>query len=182
MMDLDLHMKRLEPFAWGYMHSPQADTESLIANGIYAFAEEVEVRIDPKDWFPAPLYDMGSFAVNYGRAEGISLNARNRDKNIADHPEMEESINVYYDYFFPYETARVISKARTPLQEKLEINKCAWAAGGGHSNPDYEMLLRVGTNGIRQKIKTFRAIHTEKGDFYDALEQTLDALELLAAR
>ncbi len=182
MMDLDLHMKRLEPFAWGYMHSPQADTESLIANGIYAFAEEVEVRIDPKDWFPAPLYDMGSFAVNYGRAEGISLNARKRDMIIAAHPEMEEIIHVYYDYFFPYETARVISKYRTPQQEKLEINKCCWAAGGGHSNPDYEMLLRIGTNGIREKIALFRKIHTDKNVLYDAFERTLDAFELLARR
>ena len=55
-MNLDPEMKRLEPFAWGYMHSPQTDTESRIANGIYAFAEEVEVHIDPADWFPAPLY------------------------------------------------------------------------------------------------------------------------------
>ena len=177
-----MEMKHLEPFAWGYMHAKKTDPESRIANGIYTFAEEAEIAIDPADWFVAPLGLMGSYAVNYARADGITLNARRRDRNIARLPEMEEIINVYYDYFFPYETARVISKARTPLQEKLEINKCAWAAGGGHSNPDYEMLLRVGTNGIRQKIKTFRAIHTEKGDFYDALEQTLDALELLAAR
>ncbi len=164
------------------MHAEKSDPESRIANGIYTFAEEYEVKIDPSDWFIAPLDGMGSFAVNYARADGITLNARKRDANIQKYPELEETVNVYYDYFFPYETARVISKCRTPQEEKLEINKCCWAAGGGHSNPDYEMLLRVGTAGIRERIKTFRAVHTDKGDFYDALERTLDALELLAAR
>ena len=177
-----MEMKHLEPFAWGYMHAKRADPESRIAEGIYTFAEEYEITIDPSDWFVAPLGGMGSFAVNYARADGITLNARRRDENIAKHPEMEEIINVYYDYFFPYETHRIISKVRTPEQEKLEVNKCCWAAGGGHSNPDYEMLLRVGTDGIRERIDTFRAVHTEKGEFYDALERTLDALELLARR
>ena len=44
----DMEMKHLEPFAWGYMHSPRPDAESRIANGIYAFAEEYEIRFDPK--------------------------------------------------------------------------------------------------------------------------------------
>ena len=177
-----MDMKHLEPFAWGYMHSERKDPESRIANGIYAFAEETEIAIDPSAWFPAPLGGMGRYAVKYSRADGIVLNSDRRDEEIKANPEMEETINVTCDYFFPYETARVISKHRTPLEEKLEINKCCWGAGGGHSNPDYEMLLRVGTDGIREKIRTFRAVHTDRPEFYDALERTLDALELLAAR
>ena len=177
-----MDMKHLEPFAWGYMHAGRSDPESRIANGFYTFAEEWEFTIDPQEWFPAPLDGMGSFAVNYGRADGITLNSRRRDENIRAYPDMEETINVYYDYFFPYETMRIISKCRTPEQEKLEINKCCWAAGGGHSNPDYEMLLRTGTDGIREKIRRFREIHTEKGALYDAFERTLDAFELLARR
>ena len=177
-----MEMKHLEPFAWGYMHADKKDIENRIANGIYTFAEEYEIRIDPADWFVAPLGGMGGYAVNYARADGITLNARKRDENIGAYPDMEEIINVYYDYFFPYETARVIGKCRTPLQEKLEVNKCAWAAGGGHSNPDYEMLLRVGTYGVREKIARFRAVHTDKAELYFAFERTLDALELLADR
>ena len=177
-----MEIKELEPFAWGYIHSKKSDPESRIAAGIYAFAEEAEIRIDPAERFVAPVGVMGSYGVNYGRAEGISLNVRNRDAEIARYPAQAGEIRKMFDFFFPYETVRIISKFRTPEQEKMEINKCCWAAGGGHSNPDYEMILRIGTNGIREKIKTFRAVHTDKGDFYDALETTLDALELLAAR
>ena len=88
-----MEMKHLEPFAWGYMHSPRADAESRIANGFYTFAEEAEIAIDPKEWFPAPVWTMGSYAVNYGRADGITLNPRKRDANIAACPEMEEIIS-----------------------------------------------------------------------------------------
>ncbi|MBQ7638937.1 MAG: hypothetical protein IJS90_08560 [Clostridia bacterium] len=177
-----MEMKHLEPFAWGYRHAEKKDVEYRIANGIYTFAEEFEIELNVKNKFVAPLGGMGRYAVNYARADGITLRREVKERNIRDYPELEEQINVYFDYFFPYETHRVISKYRTPEEEKLEINKCCWAAGGGHSNPDYEMLLRIGTNGIRNRIALFRNIHTDKGGFYDALERTLDALELLARR
>jgi len=177
-----MEMKHLEPFAWGYRHSEKNDIEYRIASGIYTFAQEFEIELDISNMFVAPLGGMGRYAVNYNRADGIALRSSVKDRNINLYPELEEQINIYYDYFFPYETHRVISKHRTPEEEKLEINKCCWAAGGGHSNPDYEWLLRVGTNGVREKINRFRKIHTDKSDFYDALELTLDALELLAKR
>ncbi len=177
-----LNMKRLEPFAWGYVHSPCADTEYRIANGIKNFADELEVTINTEDFFQSPLGAFGSLAVHYARADGIVLNEGRKNKNAEGLTELSdlEALNFYYDYFRPYETHRIISKARTPLQEKLEINKCAWAAGGGHSNPDYEMLLRVGTTGIRKKIELFRQVHTDRQSFYDALLLTVEAFEEVA--
>lgn len=177
-----MDLKRFEPFGWGYMNSALPDTESRIANGINIFAREVSLDDDFSDWFVAPVSKMGSMAVNYERAAGITLDSRVRDKYLSEYPDDEEQICVFFDYFRPYETARVISKYRTPVQEKLEINKCCWAAGGGHSNPDYEMLLRIGTDGIREKINRFRKVHTDKAVFYDALETVLDAFEILAKR
>ncbi|MCR5042375.1 MAG: hypothetical protein K6C36_09810 [Clostridia bacterium] len=177
-----MDIKRLEPFAWGYRNCRKNDVESKIAAGIMSFAREIELEIKPSDWFVGPVGKMGSYAVNYCRADGIDLRREKKDRDCAKYPELDEELNVNFDYFFPYETARVISKVRSPIQEKLEINKCAWAAGGGHSNPDYEMLLRIGTDGIRRKISLFRKIHTDRQDFYDALELTLDALELVAER
>ena len=177
-----MDIKRLEPFAWGYAHSPKPDVETRIAHGILTWAKEIPLTLDVTDWFVSPLYRMSSQAVSYERAEGIVLRDEVRRRNISEYPEDEELINVYYDWFRPYETLRIISKHRTPLQEKLEVNKCCWAAGGGHSNPDYEMLLRVGTKGIRDKIALFRKIHTDKADLYDAFEMTLDAFEIMAKR
>ncbi len=179
-----MNIKKTEPFAWGYIHSPRDSKEYRTANGIRTFADEIDIEINKDEWFQSPVGKFGSLAVHYSRSDGICLNEKVRDRNsegIELLSELEQ-INFYFDYFRPYETLRIISKCRTPVQEKLEINKCAWAAGGGHSNPDYEMLLRVGTDGIRKKIEHFRKVHTGKDDFYDSLLLCVGALETVSEK
>ncbi len=179
-----MNMKHLEPFAYGYIHAGRENKSFRIANGMKAFADELEAEINTEDLFQSPLGKFDSLAVHYSRSGGIELNERVKDNNKKEITELcdLEKLNFYFDYFRPYETSRIISKVRTPLQEKLEINKCCWAAGGGHSNPDYEMLLRIGTKGIRKKIELFRQVHTDKQDFYDALILTTEALETVAEK
>lgn len=177
-----MNIKHIEPFAWGYIHAGRENKDYRIANGMRVFADELEVNINTENWFQSPLGAFGAHAVRYSRADGIDLNEGIKNRNaekLTELPELEE-LNFYFDYFRPYETVRIISKVRTPLQEKLEINKCCWAAGGGHSNPDYEMLLRVGTNGIKEKIERFRKIHNDRDDFYDALVLAVETLETVA--
>ncbi len=177
-------MKHIEPFAWGYIHAGRENKDYRIAKGMKTVAEEISVDIKTDNWFQAPLGIFWNYAVRYSRAEGIDLNEGIKNRNaekLTELPDLEE-LNFYFDYFRPYETVRIISKVRTPLQEKLEINKCAWAAGGGHSNPDYEMILRIGTKGIREKIERFRNIHTDKQDFYDALILAVETLETVAEK
>lgn len=179
-----MDMRKTEPFSWGYIHAGREDKDYRTAFGMKTFSEVVELEINTEEWFQSPLGQFDSLAVHYSRGGGIELNESVRNKNAEKLTELKEleELNFYYDYFRPYETTRIISKVRTPLQEKLEINKCAWAAGGGHSNPDYELLLRIGTDGIRERIDLFRQVHTDKKDFYDGLILSVEALETVAAR
>lgn len=179
-----MNIKQLEPFAWGYIHAGRENISYRIANGIKVFAEQTKLSLDTEFFFLSPLDQFTKSAVYYTRGGGIELNESVRSKNgefLTELSEIEE-LNFYFDYFRPYETARIISKIRTPVQEKLEINKCCWAAGGGHANPDYEMLLRLGTSGIKERIELFRQVHTDKNDFYDALILSVEALETVADR
>jgi len=120
-----MNIKHIEPFAWGYIHADRENKEYRIANGMKNFAEELEVEIKTDNWFQSPLGKFGSHAVKYSRADGIDLNERIKDRNSENLTELSdlEELNFYFDYFRPYETVRIISKVRTPLQEKLEINK-----------------------------------------------------------
>lgn len=179
-----MNIKKLEPFAYGYIHAGREDKAYRIANGMKTFADELEASINTDDYFQSPLGKFSSLAVHYERASGIELNEKIRNKNAEGLSELSEieELNFCYDYFMPYETRRIISKVRTPLQEKLEINKCCWAAGGGHSNPDYEMLLRIGTKGIRKKIDLFRQVHKDRQDFYDSLILCTEALETVSEK
>ncbi len=177
-----MEIEKWEPFAWGYIHAGREDIGYRIASGILQWAKKGELSLDLSHWFQ---WTKGSFwnqAVGYSRADGIVLREGKHDAEVKQFQDEEELLNYYYDYFRPYETLRVISKYRTPKEEKLEINKCCWAAGGGHSNPDYEMLLRLGTEGIRAKIGRFRKIHTDKADFYDGLLLCVEAVETVADR
>lgn len=178
-----MNIKHYEPFAWGYVNSKRKDIEYRIASGIKNTAEEINIDINPQYWFQSPWDTFTAFAVYYKRSDGIVLNEavkKKNSENLEDYWNEIEELDFYYDYFKPYETQRIISKCRTPLQEKLELNKCCWAAGGGHSNPDYEMLLRLGTNGIKQKIERFEKVHTDKKDFYDSLLLAVESLEIVA--
>ncbi len=179
-----MNMKKLEPFAWGYIHAGREHKGYRIANGMKTFADEVEVEIDTDVFFQSPLGKFDALAVHYERGDGIALNEQIKKRNAEKLTVLQdlEELNFCFDYFRPYETVRIISKERTPVQEKLEINKCCWAAGGGHSNPDYEMLLRIGTKGIREKIRLFRQVHTDKQDFYDSLILTVEALEAVSEK
>ncbi len=179
-----MNMKKLEPFAWGYIHAGREHKGYRIAKGMKNFADELEIEINTDEFFQSPLGKFGELAVHYSRGDGIALREQVKERNakaLTELSELEE-LNFCFDYFRPYETIRIISKERTPVQEKLEINKCAWAAGGGHSNPDYEMLLRIGTKGIREKISLFRQVHTDKQDFYDSLILTVEALEAVSEK
>ncbi|MCR5484977.1 MAG: hypothetical protein K6F09_05230 [Clostridiales bacterium] len=179
-----VNMKKTEPFAYGYIHADRDDKEYRVANGIKTWAQEAELSLDLSNWFQSPLSSWEKQTVRYARADGILLNERAKNSNLEKYSELSdlEAIEYYFDYFRPYETLRMISKVRSPKEEKLEINKCCWAAGGGHSNPDYELILRIGTEGIREKIEKFRVIHNDRDDFYDALLLAVDAVEIIAAR
>ena len=172
----------LEPFATGYMNAGRHDAGYRTACGFKAFAENIPLKIEPGEWFVGPVGSNEGLAFYYNRACGICAEEERYKEEKALHPELSAQLDKCMDYFFALDTRRIISKLRTAEQEKLERNKCAWAAGGGHSNPDYELLLRVGTSGIREKIEQFGKIHRGKETFYDSLLLCVEALEIIADR
>lgn len=177
-----MNIRDVEPFAVGYMNQAGKSAGYRIASGIKCWAENIELSIDPSEWFVAPYREYFKMAVRYDRGGGIELDKNKIKEKCEIYPELESEIDKCDEFFRALVTSRVISKVRSPEQEKLEINKCCWATGGGHSNPDYEYLLRCGTKTIRDKINRFRFIHNDKDELYDSFEITLDALEIIAKR
>ena len=53
---------------------------------------------------------------------------------------------------------------------------------GGHSNPDFGRLIEWGTEGIRERIQTYRLAHPEAEAFYQAAQYAMDALDILGER
>ena len=83
----------------------------------------------------------------------------------------------------PWETGPMIDATRTGEERNADAEKLCWGGGwGGHSNPAYDMLLTLGTRGLRERIALYERLNPGKESFYRGLKMALDALEILASR
>ncbi|MBR0508918.1 MAG: hypothetical protein IJJ85_02260 [Clostridia bacterium] len=181
-------IRELEPFAFGFKEAdvggiaPEYEREYRIACGFRRLCEEARISIDPQDWFVGPGCTYPDLGIHYSRAAGMFYPPQVRERQKANYPALSDEIDALYDEFEPYRTHLLTGDSFTRRQHELRGVDACWGEGGGHANPDYEMLLRIGTDGIREKIRLFRKIHTDRGGFYDALEVALSSIEILADR
>lgn len=181
-------IREIELFAFGFKDAdvsgiaPAYEREYRIACGFRNLVEKTELSIDPADRFAGIGCEYKEGGIRYSRGAGLYSHPEIRKEQKERYPELAAEIDALYDEFEPIRTHRLTGGSMTELQHELHNNDCCWGAGGGHANPDYEMLLRVGTEGIRNKIALFRRIHTEKAGFYDSLEVALSTIEILADR
>lgn len=183
-----MNLSDIEPFAFGFKEadvsgiSPEYERNYRIACGFRRLVEKTPITINPDDWFVGPCCEYPEQGIHYSRGGGMFSHPHLREAQKKRHPELADEIDALYDEFEPIRTHFLTGKSMTEVQHKLNDNKCCWGAGGGHANPDYEMLLRIGTDGIREKIALFRKIHIDKKSFYDSLEVALSCIEILAER
>lgn len=181
-------IKRLEPFAYGYINSKSDDIEMKIAEGFYAVCKYIPLTIDPeiglaaldRTPFEAPIEKLGA-AYIYG--DGIVYSKEKFDKKIEENPECRDELIKYSEIFSKLDTYALVDAELTEEEIRLRENKSIWmACWGGHANPDFSLVGKIGTDGIRAKIAEYRAKNPGKDSFYDSLVLTLDALDVLAER
>ncbi|MCQ2461835.1 MAG: hypothetical protein MJ177_00340 [Clostridia bacterium] len=183
-----VNIREIEPFAFGFK---EADVSGIqkeyernyrIACGFKRLVETAKISIDPDEWFAGPGCTYPDLGIHYSRSAGLISHPDLRNDQKERYPSLADEIDALYDEFEPIRTHRITGGTFTERQHSLRRVNACWGEGAGHANPDYELLLRVGTDGIREKIALFRKIHTDKPGFYDSLEVALSAIEILAAR
>lgn len=178
----------LEPFAYGFKNadisvvSPEYEREYRIACGMKSLCENVKLTINPEDWFAGPCCHYADIGIYYSRGNGACSREGIINAKKEKYPEFADELEALRAEFEKTSIGYHRNRAMTPLQHKLDEARCCWGTGGGHANPDYEMLLRVGTTGIRERVALFKGIHKEKEGFYLSLEVALQTIEILAAR
>lgn len=183
-----MDLRKLEPFAFGFEKADvsgipeEYEREYRIACGFRNLVSEWEIEINPQDWFAGPCCRYSGLTFAYSRGSGIFTDFDELEKNKQKYPELADEYDAMAERFEKIRTHRLIHDLKTDIQSDLEEFKCCWGTGGGHANPDYEMFLRIGTNGIREKIRLFRKIHIEKVGLYDSFEVALSCIEILAER
>ena len=172
----------LEPFALGFLNSPIDDREYRIACGMLSYAQHLPLHLKDNCFFACHAFP--ELGVNYMYGDGIKVIPELLEKEILAYPELADELHHISEVFIPLDTRKNISDMLTQTQKDLAAAKVCIPMGdwGGHANPDYDMLLRLGTSGLREKNHIYRQQNPGRDIFYDSLLLALDALDTLAVR
>ena len=187
-----IKINEIEPFACGYLNAEIDDAEYRIACGLREMAKYIPIRLDKDSFFAAVAVPSEiPFAFTYKFGRGIFVRDDVVEKRKEEYASLEDEIEKIASAMRPIDTAKMLYDsftdhenklcARVPLDGKY-IKTCWGGTWGGHSNPDYRMVLRLGTSGMREKIAVYRKQNAGNDVFYDSLEIALDALDIIGKR
>lgn len=178
----------LEPFAVGYLNEKSENASRKIANGMLEYAKYLPLDIDPENYFAGWFAGVPDIGVRYTYGNGIEVYPDIIEKEMQDNPGYIEELSEILEKMQPLCTKQYIQSKKDELFGHPDSHFAVGWGGdgapgwGGHSNPGYDILIDAGTDGIREKIKKYRAINTGKDDFYDAQEMALEAIDVLCGR
>ena len=177
----------LEPFACGFLQEESENISRKIAAGMKAVCQHLPLKLDPvlklastDPEAESPLFTLGA-AYRFG--DGIAVNLHLFENKKERFPELADQLDALYQAIKPYDTFDFFQATITEEEHNIMRSKTLWAGTwGGHSNPDYGRLLRLGTDGIRALIARGRAEHPDADEWYKASLTVLDGIDLLAER
>ena len=176
----------LIPFGYAYRNCKSDDITMKIAAGWHAFMERIPVTIQTDSRLAfldmnGPYWEQG---ICFAYHSGVYVNHDKMEEYMEAYPELAEELRDYIEYFEQRDYHELCNHTLVPLDIQLLSSKTLWGGHdwGGHSNPDYQMLLDLGTDGLREKIAHYRGEHPDKSEFYDALMLTLDTVDMLSER
>ena len=181
-------IERLEPFAYGYINSKSEDVGMKIAEGIFAMCKYTPLTIDPEIGLGALDRTAGksfqdALGVAYACGDGIIYSKSNFEKKIEAYPECRDELLKYSEFFSKLDTYSIVDSLLNEHEKKLIKTNSIWCAvWGGHANPDFGLVGKIGTDGIRAHIEEYRKKNPERDVFYDSLLLTLDGLDLMGER
>ena len=179
----------IEPFAVGYLNCEREDSGYRIACGMKEAAKHRKLYIT-RDSIIAGGYDHiydtpDEPGVYYIYGNGIFVSQSKLDREISQYAEYARELEYIREHMSPLCTNTLVANSHSDTDNKLNFSRACNHDGGiwgGHANPDFEMLLEMGTAGFRRKIEEYRAVNQGRDDFYDGLLLVLDGWEIMAKR
>lgn len=173
----------IEPFAVGFLNADKYDDAGYrIACGMLHQAKYMPITIDADEFFVGE-YDYEDCAVKCHYGNTVQVNEELMEQKIAAYPHLKEELEYIYEKMLPWDSHKVFLNSCTDVESKLMEMKACWGGEwGGHANPDYETFLKLGTNGIRQKIEEAKAANPGREAFYEGLKISMDALDVWSDR
>ena len=183
----------IEAFAVGYMEAEHDDVGYRIASGMLNQAKHHPLVLEENSFFagrslPVPRWRCdGPQGVRNTHGSAFVVREDMLLENIKKYPEFASELTEIYEYFKGKDTTDIVNSKASDFAKKIDENKLGWGGGqhawtGGHGNPDYGLIIRLGTDGLREKINEYKTKNADKSVFYDGLILTLDAVDTYAER
>ena len=149
------------------------------ANRMYKAACEIPLAIKPGTVFAGT--GAKALICGYQHVPDIYESPETIENMTADYPEQARLIR---DLSAARErvTDEMIDGARSEEEKAVITARACWGGWFGHTNPDYGLILNLGTDGLREKAERYRKINAGRDGFYDSMLIALDALDKLAQR
>ncbi len=173
----------IEPFAKGFLNADKYDDMGYkIACGLYTQAKEMPITIDPEKFFVG-YFDREDRGVKSFYSYTIIVNESVLKQEMEDFPQYREELEYIYEQMWPLDTQRVVLEKLNEHEALLTEMRACWGGHwGGHANPDFGLMARVGTNALMKKAEEYRKQNPGKDAFYDGVVISLKALNVLAER
>ena len=174
-----------EPFAKGYMATEGKHPALRIATGIWKAVQSMPVYIEPEDVIvgdPIP-----HAIVKYTFGAGIHVDRDLAQKYLAEEKDdaIRSELNRILEYFENKSTCEIFDRSLSEYEKRCIEMKVFWAGRwGGHTLLDYDLLLREGTIGLRQRInqRMVRAQNNDEREWLQSLILICHAFEDFALR
>lgn len=171
-----------EPYACTFFENRDRPLNVRMAMAARETAKYCEIAID-KNYICHTSSGTKESAMRYNFGSGIDVNQSQFDVLRDTYREESGYIDEVFEYVKDYHTGRLVDMAQDSNFKRIANTGACWGGGwAGHSNPDYDRLLHLGTDGIRKLIAKYRDSNRGKDDFYDGCDIFMDALDILGDR
>lgn len=176
-----------EPFARGYITCKSDSKAMKIASGMYTMAAELPLTIHLSHGLAGMLRpgcgDAEELGVYFTYGDSITVRPEMLRMKAERYPEYAQEYKLIEEIFVPIETKAMVRNAYTPEEQKLIEGNSLWGGHwGGHANIDHGGFIREGTEGVRRRIAEYRPKYPDRAEWYDALELSMDAIDVLGER
>lgn len=176
-------LRCLEPYGAVFYEERERPLNVRMAIAARETARVCSIRIDPETYIGYTSSGCETSGMTYNFGSGIAVNEDKFEENIAVHPELEKELREILDYVRDFNTGTLIYQNQGRYERELASTGACWGGGwAGHSNPDYDLLLHLGTSGIRERIALCRKNNPGHDDFYDGCDIFMDVLDILGVR
>jgi len=176
-------IKAIEPYGVTFYENRERPLNVRMAMASREAAKYCSVWIDAKNYIGYTASGCQTSAMTYTFGSGIAVNDSKFEENKGKFLELADELAKIQEYVRDFNTGSLIGAHQDRYQKELASTSACWGGGwAGHSNPDYDRLLHLGTKGIRELIAKYRTVNAGKDDFYDGCDIFMDALDILGKR